>query len=51
MILHTLFTIKAVIGENNVRSLTFTLMVFHLPNNITKSFGATYDQKSILLQQ
>ena len=49
MLIHTLITINAVIGENNVRSMTFITMLFHLPNNMTKSFGSTYDQKNILL--
>jgi hypothetical protein len=51
--LHALVAIGAEIAENNVRSMTFILMRFHLPNNIAKSSGATYeyDQMSNPLQQ
>ena len=49
MIIRALITINAVIGENNVRSMTFITMLFHLPNNMTKSFGSTYDQKKYFI--
>ena len=49
MIEHTLITINAVIGENNVRSMTYITMRCHVPNNMSKSLRTTYDQKSILL--
>ena len=47
MILHTLISIKTIIGENNVRSMTFITMLFHLPNNMSKSFGTTYYEKKV----
>ena len=49
MIEHTLITINAVIGENNVRSMTYITMSCHVPNNMSKSLRTTYDKKSILL--
>ena len=50
MILHTLISIKTVIGENNV-SMTFITSLFHLPNNMSKSFGPPIMKKSILLSE
>ena len=50
MILHTLISIKTVIGENNV-SMTFITSLFHLPNNMSKSFGPPIMKISILLSE
>ena len=51
MIEHTLITINAVIGENNVRSMTYITMRCHVPNNMSKSFGPPIMKKSILLSE
>ena len=50
MILHTLISIKTVIGENNV-SMTFITSLFHLPNNMSKSFGPPIMKKSVLFSE
>ena len=49
MIEHTLITINAVIGENNVRSMTYITMRCHVPNNMSKSLRTTYDQKKYFI--
>ena len=49
MIEHTLITINAVIGENNVRSMTYITMSCHVPNNMSKSLRTTYDKKKYFI--